>query len=169
MSRRVDSLPHGNLGRLKLLALVTCGCVFIQYILGGLLRHQGRVLYEHLGFAFVAALMAIWLAMVAMATGSGWLRRPAIGLAALTMVQLALGAGAWVTKFGFDDYVAVYGSHVQVVTRTAHVMCGMLLFATCVVLTVRIARLQRLSQGNARFPSDAASFDLRLPLAGGAR
>ena len=159
-----------RLRRLKLLALATCGCVFIQYILGGLLRHQGKVLYEHLGFAFVAALMVIWLAMVAVASGSTWLRRPAICLAALTIVQLALGAGAWVTKFGFENYVAVYGSNIQVVTRTAHVMCGILLFATCVVLTVRIARLQRLSSlGSAGFRADSASFELALPLAGGAR
>lgn len=140
---------HGSLGRLKLLALVTCICVFIQYILGGLLRHQGKVLYEHLGFAFVAAVMVIWLAMAAAASSNAWLRGPAIGLAALTILQLALGAGAWITKFGFNDRVAVYGSLEQVVMRTAHVMCGMLLFVTCVVLAVRIARLQFLSANSA--------------------
>jgi cytochrome c oxidase assembly protein subunit 15 len=138
--------------RLQLLALCTCGCVFIQYILGGLLRHQGKVLFEHLGFAIVAAVMVIWLAMAAVASGSAWLRGPAISLAALTIMQLALGAGAWITKFGFDDYVAVYGSLEQVTMRTAHVLCGMLLFATCVVLTVRIARLQRLSMGGEGWP-----------------
>src|SRR5260370_34635169 len=113
--------------------------------------------------------MVIWLAMAAAACGSAWLRGPAIGLAVLTIVQLALGAGAWITKFGFDDYVAVYGSLEQVVLRTAHVMCGMLLFATCVVLTLRIARLQRLSSGNAGSSVDNASVDLSLPLTGGAR
>jgi len=161
---------RANLGRLKALALVTCGCVFIQYILGGLLRHQGRVLYEHLGFAFIAALMVIWLAMAAASFGNAWLRRPAIALAVLTIMQLALGAGAWVTKFGFDGRVAVYGSLEQDVTRTAHVLCGMLLFVTCVVLTVRIARLQRLSTGNAKFSVEATvPFELTVPLAGGAR
>ena len=135
----------GNISRLKWLASVTCGCVYIQYLLGGLLRHQGKVLYEHLGFAFVAAVMAIWLAMSTAAVGSPWLRRPALGLALLTVVQLVLGAGAWVTKFGFDGRVAVYGSLEQVVMRTSHVMCGMVLFVTCVVLTVRIARLHSLA------------------------
>lgn len=159
----------GNLGRLKLLALITCGCVFIQYMLGGLLRHQGRVLFEHLGFAFVAAVMVIWLAMAAAALGSAWLRGPAISLAVLTIMQLALGAGAWVTKFGFDGRVAVYGSLEQDVMRTAHVMCGMLLFVTCVVLTVRIARLQRLSTLNSVFTADVRALDLSLPWVGGAR
>jgi len=32
---------------------------------GGLLRHRGMVLFEHLGFAFVAAIMVVWLAMSA--------------------------------------------------------------------------------------------------------
>ena len=137
--------------------------------IGVVLRRVQNPGVEHLGFAFVAALMVIWLAMAAMASGNVWLRRPAIGLAALTIVQLALGAGAWITKYGFDGRVAVYGSLEQDVTRTAHVLCGMVLFVTCVVLTVRIARLQRRSTGNASFFVDAASFDLSVPLAGGAR
>jgi cytochrome c oxidase assembly protein subunit 15 len=158
-----------NLRRLIVLAVITCGCVFVQYLLGGLLRHQGRVLYEHLGFAFVATVMVLWLAMAAAASGSAWLRGPSASLVVLTILQLALGAGAWITKFGYEGQVAVYGSLEQDVTRTAHVMCGMVLFVTCVVLTVRIARLHRLSNGNAIFSSDQSAFDLTLPLAGGAR
>jgi cytochrome c oxidase assembly protein subunit 15 len=179
---------HASLTRLKALALVTCGCVFIQYVLGGLLRHQGRVLFEHLGFAFVAASMVIWLAMAATASGNAWLRRPAICLAVLTIGQLALGAGAWITKYGFDGRVAVYGSLEQDVTRTAHVLCGMLLFVTSVVLTVRIARLQRLSSSawpgleRSEGPAGEESWrrpnhgnlttrltNVHTPLAGGAR
>jgi heme A synthase len=113
--------------------------------------------------------MVIWLAMAAAAIGNAWLRGPAISLAVLTIMQLALGAGAWVTKFGFDGRVAVYGSLEQDVMRTAHVMCGMLLFVTCVVLTVRIARLQRLSTGKSVFAADARALDLSLPWVGGAR
>jgi cytochrome c oxidase assembly protein subunit 15 len=131
--------------RLGLLALATCGCVFAQYVLGGLLRHQGMALHAHLGFALVTTLMVVWFAMSAAASGIPWLRAPAGFLALLTIVQLALGAGAWVTKFGFEGYVAIYGSLLQDVLRTSHVLCGMLLFVTTVVLTVRIARLLWLS------------------------
>jgi len=133
------------LARLELLALVTCGCVIVQYVLGGLLRHRGMALHAHLGFALVTTLAVIWFAMSAMATGIRWLCAPAWFLAFLTIAQLALGAGAWVTKYGFDGYVAVYGSMLQDVVRTSHVLCGMLLFVTTVVLTVRIARLHWLS------------------------
>ena len=73
------------------------------------------LLYEHLGFAFVAALMMIWLAMSAAASGIRWLRGPAAILALLTIAQLALGAGAWFTKFGFGGEVAVRGSTPAVV------------------------------------------------------
>jgi len=131
--------------RLGLLALVSCLCVFTQYLLGGLVRHNGTALHAHLGFALVTALVVVCFAMFAVATGIPWLRAPASLLAFLTIAQLALGAGAWVTKFGFEGYVATYGSLLQDVVRTSHVLCGMLLFVTTVVLSVRIARLLWLS------------------------
>jgi cytochrome c oxidase assembly protein subunit 15 len=156
-------------GGLQSLAVAASACVFAQYVLGGLVRHRGMVLYEHVGFAFVAAIMAVWLAMGAAAGGIAWLRRPAAGIALLTILQLALGAGAWVTKFGFGGYVAVYGSLVQDVMRTSHVLCGMALFVTTVVLTVRIARLRWLRPAAASNDLPATPFDASLPLAGGAR
>jgi cytochrome c oxidase assembly protein subunit 15 len=133
-----DRRPPARLG---LLALVTCVCVFVQYLLGGLVRHNGTALHAHLGFALVTASVVVCFAMCAVATGIPWLRAPASFLAFLTIAQLALGGGAWITKFGFGGYVATYGSLLQDVTRTSHVLCGMLLFVTTVVLAVRIARL----------------------------
>src|SRR5262249_38689129 len=106
---------------------------------------NGTALYAHLGFALLAALVVVCFAMNAVATGIPWLRAPASLLAFLTIAQLALGAGAWVTKFGFEGYVATYGSLLQDVVRTSHVLCGMLLFVTAVVLALRIARLLWLS------------------------
>jgi cytochrome c oxidase assembly protein subunit 15 len=153
---------------LQFLAFAASVCIFVQYVLGGLLRHRGMVLYEHLGFAFVAAVMAVWLAMSAAASGIAWLRRPAVGIALLTVAQLALGAGAWVTKFGFGGYVAVYGSLVQDVTRTAHVLCGMALFVTTIVLTVRIVRLRWLSPATGSKDLPSTTLGAPLPLAGGA-
>jgi cytochrome c oxidase assembly protein subunit 15 len=146
------SIPRDRwpLARLGLLALVTCVCVFVQYLLGGLVRHNGTALHAHLGFAILAALVVVCFAMSAVATGIQWLRTPASLLAFLTIAQLALRAGAWVTKFGFDGYVATYGSLLQDVVRTSHVFCGMLLFVTTVVLAVRIARLLWLSRPHAR-------------------
>jgi cytochrome c oxidase assembly protein subunit 15 len=164
-----STTTHRPSGGLQFLAITASICVFVQYMLGGLLRHRGMVLYEHVGFAFVAAILVVWLAMSAAASGIAWLRQPAAGIALLTIVQLALGAGAWVTKFGFGGYVAVYGSLVQDVMRTSHVLCGMALFVTTVVLTVRIARLRWLLPAAAGNDLPATPFDASLPLAGGAR
>lgn len=148
-----------SLSRVRLLGQATCVTIFVQYVLGGLLRHQGMALMEHLGFAFVAALLAICLAMAAVNGDEKWLKAPAVCLGLLVFVQLALGAGAWVTKFGLGDQVAVYGSPSQIAFRTAHVLGGMLLFMTAVVLTVRISRLHRLrsAQNAGRASPDAAA------------
>jgi cytochrome c oxidase assembly protein subunit 15 len=154
---------------LQILSVATALCVFTQYVLGGFLRHKGMLLYEHLGFAFVAALMMIWLAMSAVASGIHWLRGPAAILAVLTISQLALGAGAWFTKFGFGGEVAVRGSNSAVATSSIHVLTGALLFGTCVALATRIARLQWLVKHLTARPISARAFDVPLPFAGGAR
>lgn len=128
-------------GRLKVLGIVTCVAILCQYVLGGLVRHQGMVLHHHLGFAFLVAVLVVLFSTSALSSGIRWLRWPATALLLLTFVQLLLGAGAWITKYGFGDaYTAVYGSPVQVITRTSHVLTGMLTLMTCVILTVRIFR-----------------------------
>ena len=73
------------------------------------------------------------------------------------------------TKFGFGEYVAVYGSLLQDVVRTSHVLCGMLLFVTSVVLTVRAARLDWLLRGTAGASNVEPTFSRFMQPAGGAR
>ncbi|MBI5761280.1 MAG: hypothetical protein HZA46_22445, partial [Planctomycetales bacterium] len=112
---------------------------------GGLVRHRGMVLHEHLGFAFVVLASAIILFRSVHASRVAELTALADRLAGLVLLQLLLGAGAWVTKFGFGDYVAVHGSLVQIALRTSHVITGMLLMMTSVVLLVRTLRLIHVS------------------------
>lgn len=133
--------------RMKWLAVATPVVILAQYVLGGLVRHLGTGLYEHLGFAFVV-LLAIGATVVAAdRSGSKWLGGPAWLLLGLVFVQLALGAGAWVTKFGFTaaGYVAVQQSLPQVLLRTAHTLVGMLVFMTSVILALRVFRLTALN------------------------
>ena len=158
-----------SLPRLRILSVATTICVATQYVLGGYLRHKGMLLYEHLGFAFLAASMMIWLAMSVAASGLVWLRGPASVLALLTIAQLALGAGAWVTKFGFGGDVAVRGSPLAVTTSSLHVLVGALLFGTCVALVTRISRLQCFVNGHDSDRMQACPSEASLPLAGGAR
>lgn len=138
-----EGFGRRSLRGLQIVSIATCICVFLQYLLGGFVRHKGMVLHEHLGFAFIAAGMTVWLAMSAFASGVHWFRGPAALLAALTLVQLALGAATWVTKFGFGDlYVPVRYSLPAVATSTLHMLTGTLLFATCVAFAVRVARVR---------------------------
>ena len=72
-----------------------------------------------------------------------WLRRSGWTLLGVGLLQVVLGAGAWVTKYGFATfgYVAVADSIAQVGHRTAHTVVGMILFATAVVHAVRVLRI----------------------------
>ncbi|MBI3860824.1 MAG: COX15/CtaA family protein [Planctomycetia bacterium] len=172
-SRRWSDAPNEGANRptrgLQVLAVLTATCVFVQYVLGALVRHQWIARYEHLGFAVLTALLVVYLALSAAASGIAWLRGPATFLGVMTIVQLALGVGAWVTKFGSSEYAAVYGSFVQNVFRTSHVLGGMLLFMGTVLLTMRAVRLNWLTANAARTGAAAESIRVSLPLAGGAR
>ncbi|MFM8285749.1 MAG: hypothetical protein ACKOGA_03375, partial [Planctomycetaceae bacterium] len=99
---------------------------------------------EQLIFAVLAALSWILLAVAAASTGHRWLTSPALLVGGLVLCQLVLGAGTWITKYGWDDRVAVYGSTQQVWFRTGHVIGGMLLFAGVSLLNFRLFRLRGL-------------------------
>jgi cytochrome c oxidase assembly protein subunit 15 len=136
-----QSPPNRSLNGLRIGSVVTVVAVYIQFVLGGLVRHKGMLLYEHLGWAFVAAACVLGLSLACLSSGQNWLRIPAATISFLALGQILLGAGTWITKYGIGDSVVEYQSAIQVWTRTAHVLVGMFLFLTTVVLAVRIARL----------------------------
>ena len=61
---------------------------------------------------------------------------------AVGLLQVSLGIGSWITKFGLAaaGYVAVADSIVQVATRSAHTVIGILLVMTAVVHALRTCR-----------------------------
>lgn len=128
---------------LKALAIAAPLAVYGQYILGGRQRHLHDMLYEHVAGAAIAAVFVIAFAIVAWRSGHQWLRRLSYALLLLVVAQVALGLGAWVTKFGFAStgYVAVQGSASQLLVRSAHTVVGMLLLMTSVVLSIRVFRV----------------------------
>jgi heme a synthase len=127
---------------LKLLAVATALAVFGQFLLGGMLRHLGLAMIEHVGFAFVV-LALIVVTAVAAQRGDRWIAGSSWWLLACAFGQIALGAAAWLHKFGFapTGYVAVHGSAGHVLFRTAHTVVGMLLLMTAVVHAVRVFRV----------------------------
>ncbi len=132
---------------LKPWILMTIVLLACQYLLGGTLRHLGMSLHEHIGLAVVLFLMTLFTAIRVFDTRHPWLRGSAIRVMSLLTAQVVLGLGAFATRFGlpFMDYVAVQNSNLQAVVQTSHTVVGMLLFATTVLLAVRIFHLDWLN------------------------
>jgi len=127
---------------LKALAVAAPMAIYGQYLLGGRQRHLHDMLHEHLAGAVIACVCVTAFALCAFRTGVGWFRRLSLALMVLLLLQLALGAGAWVTKFGFPPtgYVAVQGTPLQLFVRSSHTVVAMLLLMTSVVLGLRVFR-----------------------------
>lgn len=130
-----------SLSASRWVSLLFVALVAAQYILGGMLRHRGMVLYEHIGFAAVVLFCGMFLFVTVANTRQPWLIRPAFLLMVCIVLQLLIGSATYVVKFGFGDYVAVQNSLPQIAVRTAHVLMGMLVWMLGVTLAVRVQRL----------------------------
>ena len=127
---------------LKVFATLTPIVIFMQYILGAMLRHLGKTVYEHMGWAILVLFCLVITASLTMRTGVRWLSRPGLHLLILGIIQIALGIAAYVFKFGFAStgYVAVRGSIQQVTVRTIHTLVAMVLFMSSMLSAFRIYR-----------------------------
>lgn len=162
-----EAFRNQTVGAVKVMALGTVALLGVQYLLGGLIRHQGTGLHEHLGLGILALLAVVANTVVAHRSGISWLRRSGWMLMVMVLLQVGLGGAAWVTKFGFGatGYVAVADSIQQVGFRTAHTVVGILVFMTSVVHAARVLRVDhasRLTHGA------AAAFFAGMSPAGGA-
>ncbi len=166
------------------LALLTATLAYAQLTLGSLLRHVPAgagpsgfrlAVWAHVLMALVVAGMIFSLAwrvwrgrrddwVSRSEEGAGPLVRPAGALAALVAAQLALGVGAWVTKYNWPDWLVqltgvglstaplagagwsdgmtvLAGSRMHAWITTGHVAVGSLILATAVMLALRLGRL----------------------------
>lgn len=158
-----------NIHRMRTFAALSTAAVFVQYLLGGLLRHLGWWPHQHLGFAAVVFLTIVVTVVVARRCRCSWIWKPAHFLAHMLLLQVVLGAGAWVTKFGFASHVAVAGSPAQIMFRTSHFVIGLLTFMVSVLLLLRAARLCHLAGPRTATPENAQSptMQSQLNLQGG--
>jgi heme a synthase len=128
-------------------ALVTLApfAVLGQYGLGGLLRHLHIMLNEHLIGAVIASIVCVSASICLLRCQSSLLRTSGVGIAAALLVQLLLGAGSYLTRFGLPmiGYVATSGSLSQAVICSLHTVGGMFLFASTVVSAVSLMKLWR--------------------------
>lgn len=133
----------GSLQHLKPLAILTPLSIVGQYAIGGLVRHLSTGLHEHIAGAVVVSFFCLATVFTGMRSGYRPLKRSSLLLLAFLILQVTLGAGAWITRFGLASfaYVAVQGSVVQVVVRTSHTVVGMMLLMSAVLYSVRLFRL----------------------------
>lgn len=133
---------------LSVLALVV---ILAQLVLGATLRHSATwdqslpsgLLFAHVGGAFLVTIVlgATIARVLTRYRVESYLARPAIAAAVLLIVQLGLGVAAYITRAASPKDPQPLTPMVAV--TVAHVACGALVFATTIVLTLRVFRVLR--------------------------
>jgi cytochrome c oxidase assembly protein subunit 15 len=123
-------------------SIAMVGIVYLQLVLGGMVRHQGTLLVArgHLLGAFVTAAGLLWL--VKMASDMGACRRANRAILALLGVQVMLGVEAWFLwmKRAYTPYAGLEESMAMHWLRSGHYLAGTLLFSATVVLMLQVHR-----------------------------
>lgn len=133
---------------LRRLALLTVGILYIQIILGALLRHPGTgidttLVLTHLGGAVVAsaAIIVLYTHVRRHHRQSRIVSPAARVLLALLVVQFALGLTAYYVTL--DDSGVLEPSNLQVIVNTAHMVTGALLMGSAAAALVGAYHLPR--------------------------
>ncbi|HEY8225413.1 MAG TPA: COX15/CtaA family protein [Pyrinomonadaceae bacterium] len=138
----------------RYLCLATATAVFLQLIIGAVLRHSATwdkplptdLLLTHFGGAVVVTVLLGTTAAIILRRYSGqrFLTRPAAVALALLGVQLLLGLTAYVTRQASPNDPQPLNPMIGI--TVAHVACGALVFASTIVLTLRSFKYLRASE-----------------------
>lgn len=166
-SRRWFENDHneGPLPATKQFVTLAAFMLCVQYLLGGALRHHNWIPLAHLGFALFAWVAVVVAGTVAMCSGNEWVKRAAGQLNLVLMLQLALGAFAWVFKFGAGTQPVTQGSTLQLWTRSAHMAVGACVIAAMAVLIMRVWRVAGLASNPTHGTSTPAPTEQLLETA----
>jgi cytochrome c oxidase assembly protein subunit 15 len=139
---------------IRALCVVALAVILTQLVLGATLRHSATwdqdlptgLLLAHVGGAIVVTLVlgaAVATVMLRHATEK-YLTRPALVAVSLLIIQLLLGVAAYITRAAspFDPQPL----NPMISVTVAHVACGALVFATTIVLTLRVFRILRVDR-----------------------
>ncbi len=145
--------PSGNLAeqpveyvnRLRRLCVLTTSLIYMQVVLGAILRHTGARLDAHLAFAALVAILVIVLTMHIWRyhSAESALVRPILLLSALLLAQLSLGFGAYFVKYTAMAAMVAPFAHVSL--TTIHLAVGSLMLAVALVLALRTYHLKTAS------------------------
>jgi len=135
---KIEDPSHPPLRRV---AVATTVAIFIQLMLGAAFRHHGLGVMPHVAFALLVAAMVLWMLVRVFSDFRDVtrLKRPALLLTGLLLVQLFLGGGAYIEVLQAQHEPQPLPPMVSI--TTAHVAVGALLLATSLVLTYRVYRI----------------------------
>jgi heme a synthase len=142
------------------LALLCTALALAQLAVGAVVRHSPRLTGEYAPALFhvavyfhllLALLIVVHVFLLAWCCCRGRLQAAGgLCLAALVAVQIALGLGTWVLKYGMPrwasgllgemDFVNREADFVQNLIVTSHVAVGSLILAASLVIALRVAR-----------------------------
>jgi heme a synthase len=127
--------------RLRTLAVLAVASVYVQLILGAAFRHSGIKLLPHLISAVLVTLLLLWTSTRVLMTYSSFpqLRRPAVAVLSLLILQLSLGFGSYVTRVVWSKD-APQPLLSMVIVTVSHVAIGAVLLASTVVLALQTFR-----------------------------
>lgn len=126
---------------LQRLCVLTTAMIYLQGVLGAVVRFTGAGIHLHLLFAALVALHVALLAarILRFHRNQAKLFRPAVLLGGLLILQLVLGLGSYLVKF--TSIGTLLPALPVVILRTTHVVTGALMLVTGLLLTLRSYRL----------------------------
>ncbi len=126
---------------LRTLSVLSVAAVYVQLILGAAFRHSGMKLLPHLISAVVVTTLLLWTTTRVLSQHSNvpQLRRPALVLLVLLVVQLSLGFVAYLSRVVWS-VDAPQPLISMVVATVSHVAVGALVLASSVVLALQTFR-----------------------------
>jgi cytochrome c oxidase assembly protein subunit 15 len=123
------------------LSMLSVAVLYVQLILGGMFRHNGMGWEPHVFNAITVVVLLTWTVVRTLSRYSQVeaLRRPAILMLGIMLVQVGLGFVAFVTKV-LEGPLAVQPQPAMVWSTVAHVAVGSLLLAASIVLAIQSYR-----------------------------
>jgi heme a synthase len=141
---KIAEVPLADYGRLRRLAAVTTGLIYLQVMFGAVLRHTGLRLDAHLLFAALITLHVVLLTVRIFKDHSDHRRltRPAMFLSATLLLQLFLGTVSYLAKFTTIVRIPI---DATVFLTTTHLAVGALMLVTSLIVTLRSYRYPTVS------------------------
>ncbi|MCU1271442.1 MAG: hypothetical protein JWN74_2736 [Acidobacteriaceae bacterium] len=123
------------------LALLSIFILYVQLVFGALFRHHGLPWWPHVLNAVTVALILTWTGVRALLQFPRVeaIRRPAVMLLFILVLQLCLGFAAFLTRVVWSEG-APQPEFSMVIATVSHVAVGALLLATTAVLTLQVWR-----------------------------